>query len=271
MSTTAIPLPTPAPEDWFNPDPEPQATQPPAAPTPPSFFLQAETGTVYKTAEEAAKGVAEKDRLIVAQRQQLDQAQRLLQAQGIQVGGAPSAPQTAPFYKALETSVQRGDMSFDEALNQAMDKMWQEKSQQYFQPLQPLMEYASLERAALQASAQYDPNIAPFMRSKAYQQELEARPVLRDLIQQASLTPQYQKFLPEMLNYAYEFAKTRATAAPAAQQRTAPASSTPPQMIMSSQRTAPQAPTAFQNGDPFTQAWSQVDQAAVDRFFNPGP
>jgi len=64
---------------------EPEGIQP-EAPVQDQWFLKAETGTVYKTAEAAAAGIAEKDRFI----------ERLLSERQQWQSQQPPAPQTSP-------------------------------------------------------------------------------------------------------------------------------------------------------------------------------
>lgn len=59
-------------DDLFPPDGAQTTVTPPAAPDPqvqPDYFLKTSTGTVYKTAEEAAQGIAHKDALLEKLRQ----------------------------------------------------------------------------------------------------------------------------------------------------------------------------------------------------------
>src|SRR5215472_10615200 len=56
VTTQTAPQSQPQPGTVSSSPAEPQATTPPAQPSTPSFFLQTQTGTVYKTAQDAIRG-----------------------------------------------------------------------------------------------------------------------------------------------------------------------------------------------------------------------
>lgn len=265
--------PTPAPQEphwWEITDSEPVA--PPAAPQAPqapAYFLRADTGTVYKTPEEAARGVAEKDRVIAQQKADLQRYQQMLAASGVQVGASSAPPTAPPLVAALRTAVEKGDMTFD----QAMAAMIEQQTQSQLQPLLPLVEHVTMSRAVEQAGMTYDPNIPAFFRSPAYNKALESRPALKTAIQNAAAYPYHQTpdgrtfadLLPELLSTVYLVAK--ATAPAATTQRPAPTTTTPPQMTRTG---APQAPgtTGLPGAlrDPFAEAWSEVPDVPLTGF-----
>jgi len=90
------PATTPAQQFAANQPPPPGAQPEPQAEveTPEQFFLKADTGTVYKTAEAAAAGIAEKDRFI----------QRLLEERGQSQQQPPPPPQVSP-QDAAQTAI----------------------------------------------------------------------------------------------------------------------------------------------------------------------
>lgn len=276
MSTTPTALPSAPPQattdDWFPADPqapagEPQA--PTAAPAPPAEFLRAETGTVYKTAEEAARGVAEKDRFIATQKQQIDQYQRMLAAAaGIPQGQSPQQPS---FIAALEASVKNNDGSFERLLGQYVASQMDQR----LQGLQPMVEFSSTERAIAQAGQQFDPNIPNFVRSEAYQQVL-AHPAGKNLalaIRTAATNPHlrmadgrtFGEALPEFLYNTYLVGRALTPApapvAAAPPQRPAPTTIIPPQMVQAlyPQGYVPPAPQASGGKEPtFDELWNQL-------------
>jgi len=285
MSTVpTVPTNAPAPAapqepqtDWWNqPDPtageEPQ-TPDPAAPqaTPQNqWFLRSEDGKiVYRTAEDAVRGLSEKDRTIAERTARLEQAERLLAAQGVQLGNQnaqqPQKPQT--LVAALESAVQRGDMSFDEAITALV----RQQTEGQMQHLMPLVEHASMSRAVEEAGQRFDPNIPAFVRSQTYQKTLERHPALKTSIQSALRYPTYQtetgqtfgELLPELLYEVMLVAKATAPAA-APVQRTTPPSSTPPQLVRpgTPQGTAPM-PLPGGIRDPFQEAWNQISDAPL--------
>ena len=275
MSTTPLPLDpnvpepqetTPAPQgnEWWN---EPEPTPAPQAPPPPTpeYFLRAETGTVYKTAEDAARGVAEKDRVIAQQKVDLERAQQILAAQGVHLGTQTPSPQAQQhgLVQKLETAVKQGDMSFDEA----MAAFTKQQFQNEFQSFQPLVEYATMNRAVEQAATQYDPNIPAFVRSPAYAKTLDKWPALKTAIQTATSQPHqrtgdgrsFADLVPELLASVFQIAKAAAPAA-APSQRTPQQSSTPP---IYTGPDASQAPAPSQYGftrmrNPEQEAWDSI-------------
>lgn len=286
IDPNAQPAADPQGQEWWNlPDPnEPPAPAPaaeppqaPAAAPQPQYFLQAETGTVYKTAEDAARGIAEKDRMIAQQKTDLERAQQLLAAQGIHLGQQPPQQQNDPaiaeIYNALEqdiTAVQQGQPNpnrFFALLNQIADRKAQERAQEMFQPFMPFVEHAATTKAVETAGARFDPNIPAFVRSPAYTKTLEKWPALKTAIRTASMNPQYQTedgrsfgdMLPEFIAQAFYMAKA---AAPAAQpiQRPAPQSTTPPQTVQ----------VGVPQGQPLTQplGWGQFRDPFADAFAN---
>ena len=268
MSTQPTFNPNPQPaapqgDDWFEQQEQPASQAPPQPPAHSDYFLKADTGTVYKTAEEAAKGVAEKDRMIATQKQQLEQLTRVAQAA---LGGQPqpsAAQQQAALYKALETSVQQGDMTFDQAVRALAEQTSQEQYQKQMQPLQPLIRHANRTQALEIASQQFDPNIRSFYGGTSYQKVLETNSVLRDGINQAEADPRYAGALPELYRMAFQLASLQ-SAPTAAQppQQTVPQSTNAPQSTMAG---TPQPSPAWDDNpfgpgvrDPFKEAFALV-------------
>lgn len=251
-------------ETWFTEQGAPAGETPQTPPAPPEYFLKAETGTVYKTPEEAARGVAEKDRLILQYRQQNEQMQRLLAASGVHVGGqAPQAqPQTLlDVLNAVVDNPNADPRMLDAAVDQMVQQRMQQQMQQQFAPLMPLVEYASLNRATEVAAQKYDPNIRSFVNSPQYQKVMEQWPTLRNAIEVSKYNPGFAQSFPEMLAIAYMLAGQGAAPPNApVPQRPAPASTTPPQTLRAGVPQAPPAAPAPPNAlqDPFLAAWGQV-------------
>jgi len=249
-------------DDWFQSHEEPQAPQAPPPPVP-DYFLKAETGTVYKTAEEAARGVAEKDRMISQQKQQLEYLQRVAQAA---LGGQPqaqtAAQQQASLLNALEGSVQRGDMTFDQAMQAFVQQASQRQFQQGMEPLQPLIRHANRIQALEVAAQRYDPNIASFYGKESYNKTLESYPELREAIEIAEANPQFAAKLPGLYRMTFQLASgTPAPAATQPTQQTVPQSNQPPQTLgLNSPQPAPELDNPFGQAvhDPFRDAWANV-------------
>lgn len=282
----AAPAPPPAvtpqaDEQWWNnPDPTPDSQGLPAAPQAPpadQWFLRSPDGKIaYRTADAALQGAFEKDRYIEQQKAEIAQL-RAIAAQAGGPGVVPQAPTAAAsqnaqyqgLVAALASAVERKDGSFDQAMAQYI----QQQNQNALQPMQPLLEYAAMNRAMDEAAHRYDPNIPAFVRSPAYAKTLDKWHGLKTVINVAASAPHmqtadgrtYGELLPEFLAQVYLVAKA---AAPAAQpvQRPAPQSATPPQVIRPG---APQGypapvqpmPGGFRN--PFDEAWAQVPDIAL--------
>lgn len=236
------------PNTWWE-EPPANEPQPAATPTPPEFFLKAETGTVYKTAEEAAKGVAEKDRMIAEQRAQLERAQRILEAAGVLNPEAQPQHQRSQLLGGLEAAIQNGDMSFDEA----MTAFTQAQLQQYLAPMAPLISHANKQRAIDVAGQMYDPNIPSFVRSDSFHKTLESEPELKEAIEVAESDPTFAQKLPGLYRLAYRLAQmAQPASAPA---RPAPSGTNPPIVQRRGMPATPaKAPSTFQD------AWAQLEE-----------
>jgi len=275
MSTQPMNPNTPQPaapqsDDWFEQQEQPTPQAPPQPPAP-DYFLKADTGTVYKTAEDAARGVAEKDRMIATQKQQLEHLQRIAQAAlGGQTPQQTAQQQQAALYNALETSVQRGDMTFDQAVTALAERTSQQQYQLQMQPLQPLIRHANRTQALEIASQQFDPNIRSFHGTERYNKVLETNSVLRDGINQAEADPRYAGALPELYKMAFQLASLQpAPAGAQPPQQTAPHSSNAPQTLTAN---APQPAPAWDDNpfgpgvrNAFQEAWANVPDIRLDQ------
>lgn len=274
--------PAPGPQDaawWDTPDPAPADSQgsapAPQAQPPDQWYLRSSDGKiVYRTAEEAVRGLGEKDRVIEQQKAELAQF-RAMQSQVPSTAQAANAPAAAAkqqgLVAALAAAVENKDMTFD----QAMTAFVQQQSQAALEPMQPLLQYAAMNRALDEAAHNYDPNIPAFVRSPAYARTLNKWQGLKTVIDVASSAPHlrtadgrtYGDLLPEFLAQVYMVAKA---AAPAAQpvQRPAPQSATPPQVVRPNSPqgyAATPQPALGQYSDPFTAAWANVPDIPLTR------
>lgn len=199
----------------------PQVQQNPATG---EWFLATETGTRYRTAEEAARGIEEKDRLIAQFKSQMNAAQ--------QVFGMQQPQASAPTYLDLmEQSIQtRNPRLFQDAVISDIDRRAEERFQALMAPFAPLLSQTALQSAVEAASngPKGDPNIANFVRGGGLETFKAEHPELGEVITLAQQTPQLHSKLPGLLRDAYRIASAgvpAATMAPGS--RTPSASSNP--------------------------------------------
>lgn len=286
MSTIPVALPdanlapAPAPQPqadaawWDTPDPaEPQAPAAPQAQPADQWFLRSTDGKiVYRTADEAIRGMSEKDRVIEQYKAELAAAragQSPAASRAPQNPAAAQDPQHQGLVAALAAAVERKDMTFD----QAMTAFVQQQSQAALQPMQPLLEYAAMNRAMDEAAHRYDPNIPAFVRSPAYAKTLDKWQGLKTVINAISVAPHlrtedgrtYGELLPEFLAQVYTIAKASAPAAQSVQ-RPAPQSATPPQVVRpGAPQALPQTPAPGAYSNPFDAAWANVPDIPLTR------
>lgn len=243
MATTPTPLADPqvAPLQPVAPSPEPQPA--PAAPAADPWFLEAPTGTRYRTAEDAVRGVAEKDATIDRYKQQLAQAQAAL-------GATPQAPPQPTYLELLEQAVQPGGnrAAFQDAIQADIRRQAQEIADQMLGQFNPLLQNAGLNRAVEIASTgpNGDPNIPAFVRSETFRTLSKNYPVLAEAMTHVNNPRFATEQLPQIILLAYH-ASRGLTSAPA----TAPAQAAPPQQ-RSLTPTATPAPAAPVSGGPLT-------------------
>lgn len=206
-------------DDLFPIDPDnvgaPQAqigTIPPAVPqaTPPQpeFFIKGQK-SVYKTAEDAVRGLDTKDALI-------EQYRSFLQTQGVdpntlQSTRTPAAqPQTPPpptsylekrgrLYQELSAAVGKQDPL---AYEQSIENFQEEYFNARIGPVIPLLAEVSRQKAIRQV-AQEVPDFPTFITSEDYRTTLERVPVLKDAINNAENNFSQASQLPQLYQLAY--------------------------------------------------------------------
>lgn len=222
-----------------NPQSEPQVTQAPAQPVEPEYFLRVPTGSVYKTAEEAANGFAEKDRTIERQKQELAQLKARPHAQNGQQPAQPDFAETA--FDRLAEAAQKGDKrGYIQALADVQMAT--------LSPLAPLIEEVAQERAVRNLGPNAD-NFRTFFASEEYGKILEHLPTLKQAIEAAKVNPaQFANQLPELYELAYNtyVAKnTNQITRNAVNNNAQPVAPTPPRPTLSSS-----TPTPVPSGNP---------------------
>jgi hypothetical protein len=215
-----------APPAEQTPAPAPQA-QPPDEP-----FLKAPSGTVYKTRDEAIKGIETKDATIQQLRERIAAREGVDPLTGRPVAPPPQAPvnylqNQDAYFTALHNAVERGDKS---AYLQAQVKLVQD----ILQPYVPVVVGAAKDRAL---NSVPEP-IRKFVGTPEYQDALRNSPVLQNAIQSAEQNPEWASQLPEFYSLAYaqyvatQLPKSAAPAQPnsnpSPRPPTAPGTLTPP-------------------------------------------
>lgn len=185
-----------------NPDVTPQApTQAPsqpvpqAQPTPSEPFLQAPSGTVYRSREDAIKGISEKDSFI----QRLRTENEALKAQ-VPKPPEPTAPRT---YREAPEKL------FDdlvEAANKGDKRRYAETLARYNEelmaPYAPLVSEAAHEKAIRELEAT-TPDVRAFVNGPDFRSTMEALPRLAQAIEFARNTVEASGQLTELYRLAY--------------------------------------------------------------------
>lgn len=185
-----------------NPELTPQAPAPAQAPAPqapvaPDFFLKAETGTVYKTKEDAVRGISEKDRTIERLKEELKAKQ------------GPVTPQAQPqsqddyaedFFKRLEDAATKRDA-------RAYANTLAEFQMAALAPYAPLLVDVAKEKAIRANEDAGD--FRAFVGSSEYLETLERFPTLKNAIQFAESDPRMGHQLPEFYRLAYDSSMSR--------------------------------------------------------------
>lgn len=200
-SNTVSVEPTTAPAE-----PAPQQT-PEQTPEPVKFELKTSTGTVYKTAEDAVKGIETKDRTI-------DQLRSMLAAvtgeDPLSKTGIKPNTTTAPqkpisylqddvrFAQDLTQAAELGQKTNDwKAYRNTLGQFVYEVVQSAVGPYIPVVQKVGRQEA-LEAVAKDAPEFRNFYGSKEYQEVLERRPKLANYIKTLEGNPTMQEDLAEM-------------------------------------------------------------------------
>jgi hypothetical protein len=189
-----------------DPENDPPKTQPQAAPAPPeSFELKTSTGSVYKSKEDAIKGIEEKDTLLEKLRQEyiLKMGVDPITHKPVNFGAGRGEPQADANYlqdkrkyvKDLEDAVKRND---PEAYANAQIKLLTDT----FAPLGPVINDLARERAVQSVSADVA-EFAQFRKGDDYKKVLEINKTLGSAIEAAENNYTMHNQLPELYRIAY--------------------------------------------------------------------
>jgi hypothetical protein len=186
-------------------DQQPPAVQAPAqpvAPVPAAFELRTKTGSVYKSQEDAIKGIEHKDALIEQLRHRyiLERGVDPLTGQPVQLAPVQQTANymTDPkrYYTDLVSAAQKNDP----------DAVWKAQTQLIFdalQPLAPVMANLAKQQAVESLSSSIK-DIREFLGSENYSSALKEVPDLKDAIERAEQDYTLHAKLPGLYKVAYQ-------------------------------------------------------------------
>lgn len=215
-------------------EPAPQAPAP--TPEPPKFELKTSTGTVYKTAEDAVKGIETKDRTI-------DQLRSMLAAvtgeDPLAKSGAKPAQTTAPqqpvsylknparFAEDLTQAAEYGQKNGDwSKYANVLDQRTYEVVQAAVGPYMPVVQNVGKQQA-MEAISRDVPDFRNFYGSTDYQKVLETRPKLANYIKTLEGNPTMQEDLAEIYRSVWNESQVHKLAELAAKPAPVPQNPTP--------------------------------------------
>lgn len=234
--------PTTAPSTDPNPQPSPVVAQPPqVAPQPPlqpqgdpqpqqpsvqqQFELKTKTGTVYKSVDDAVKGIEHKDALISQLRRTVIEATGVdpLTGQPIEQDpmaqfqnqfGQPQIPGMQPQQQQPETSYLQDPQKYFQDLYAAyqsndpqkyfavQQRLIEEKTQAQFAPVVPVIQNF-VKQGAVDAVSNELPEFRKFYGSQAWNETLQAYPTLAIGIANAQQNFQLANQLPDLYKVVY--------------------------------------------------------------------
>lgn len=182
------------------PAPTPAKVEPTPAPVP-EHFLKAEK-SIYKTADEAIRGINEKDATIEALRRKVAEATGVDPLTNKPVSRPEPAPENvdyrrdrARYMKDLAKAAEAHD---EEAYYNVQAKLIQDT----LAPVAPLIQSVAKQRAIEQASTQI-PDFSKFRNSGDFNSTLEQFPELRAAIEMGESNFEMSGKLPELYRMAY--------------------------------------------------------------------
>jgi hypothetical protein len=226
-------------------------TQPQTAPARESkkdeFFLKTETGTVYKNSDDAARGIAEKDRIINDLRSKVRALAGVDPLKNESVSDRSQTGSNRSYFdddksfvddlaKAASEASRGNPRAYRDTLVSLVDQTIQSRLGQYL----PVVEKVGILEArqdAINSISAKNPAIKEFVGSEDYEKALEEVPSLRQAISNAEKFPQYRETLPELLNATWKIALANKT--PELIKGNSPNTNPAPRMPMSGSRLAP--------------------------------
>lgn len=186
------------------PNPAPQVLETPIS----DIFLKTPTGTVYKTQEEAVRGLSHKDEVIENLRAQLSERTGIDPITGKAVASrTPQTPQaTSPeqFNYATDPVKYWNDLS--DAVEKKDPTAYQKVSQKFlndsFAPIAPILRDVAVQRALDNVSRDI-PDFKDVHASPEYSAMLNDLPLLKQSIETGESYLEATPQLPELYKYAY--------------------------------------------------------------------
>ena len=181
-----------------NPELQPQAATSNAQPQTPQapaneYFLKADTGTVYKTHEEAVRGTAEKDRTI--ERMKAELAQLKVQQPVATPQGAPAEDYRKQMFKRLAESAQKGDeIAYMDALAEFQGAVLS----QFAPALTGVYEEQAIAKVETEAK-----DFRQWLHGPAFTETMEKFPLLAQAIRAAKSDPRQAGQLEEFYRLAH--------------------------------------------------------------------
>lgn len=204
-------------------EPAPPETPAPQAPaTPAEFLLQTKTGSVYKSRDEAIRGIETKDQTIEMLRQRIAAREGVDPLTGKPVAAAPQAPvsylqEPDRYLQDLQVAATRGDKR---AYLEAQMRLIQDAMSPYL----PVV----VQAGKSQALNSLPEPVRNFVSSPDFESVLKDYPTLASAIDSASQSPQLVQSLPELYRLAFSSYQSRGMAAAGSAPNPAPRTSTPP-------------------------------------------
>ena len=185
--------------------PEPQAPETPQVEVP---FLKTPTGTVYKTHEDAIRGLSHKDQVIENLRAQLTQQTGVDPITGkAVVRQTPQTPQATP---SEQVNYAQDSVKYWNDLSDAVEKKdpaaYSRVNQKFLQdslaPIAPIIRDVAVQRALDNVSREI-PDFKEVHASPEYTQMLNDLPLLKQSIETGEQYLEAAPQLPELYRYAY--------------------------------------------------------------------
>lgn len=183
---------------------QPQEVAPPPQPAAP--FLSTRTGTVYKSAEDAAQGIEHKDQLIAKLRQEAIERTGIdpVTGQPVQRKQDPPKNYTQDHKKFIDDLANAAKANDSEAYARVQAQFVQD----VMAPYAPVL--TTLARTqAVESVAQSVPEFRQFMGSADYNETLERFPLLKDAIAQSESNPAASAQVAQLYRMTFELASKK--------------------------------------------------------------
>lgn len=189
-----------------NAQPVQHTTEVATSPQPTEPFLRTASGTVYKSAEDAAKGVEHKDQLIAKLRQEAIERTGIdpVTGQPVQRKIDPPKSYTQDHKRFIDDLANAAKSNDSEAYTRVQSQFVQD----VLAPWAPAL--TTLARTqAVESVAQSVPEFRQFMGSADYNETLERFPLLKDAIAQSESNPSASDQVAQLYRMTFELASKK--------------------------------------------------------------